>query len=111
MAQTIVERCDDEDSPYRLCAACHDRLMARALRPIEWYNLAKRHSWSRHLLHDDFYDEDGTATQPVQDVVDAASRPAPRLLEVAGDAETLLDYSGTEKSETPAGKSLAEHRS
>ena len=95
MPQTIVEPCDDEDCPYRLCEACHDRLMARSLRPIEWYNLAKRHSWSRHLLHDDFYDEDGTASQPEQDVVDAASRPAPPLSKVAGEAETLLDYSIT----------------
>jgi len=95
MPHTIVERCDDEDCPYRLCEACHDRLMTRALRPIEWYNLAKRHTWSQHLLHDDFYDEDGTASQPEHDVVDAALRPAPRLSDVAGEPEKLLDYSIT----------------
>jgi len=95
MPQAVVERCDDEGSPYRICEACHDRLMARALRPVEWYNLAKRHCWSQYLLHDDFYDEDGTASQPEHDVVDAASRPAPQLSEVAGDPEKLLDYSIT----------------
>ncbi|MCB1092719.1 MAG: hypothetical protein KDL87_14380, partial [Verrucomicrobiae bacterium] len=95
MPQTVVERCDDEDSPYHICEGCHDRLMARALRPIEWYNLAKRHSWSRYLLHDNFYDEDGTATQPENDVVDAISHPAPRLSNVVGDPERLLDYTIT----------------
>ncbi|MDB4798862.1 hypothetical protein OAH36_04610 [Verrucomicrobia bacterium] len=95
MPQTVVETCDDRDSPYRVCKACHDRLMARALRPVEWYNLAKSHSWSQYLLHDDFYDEDGTASQPETDVVDAVSHPAPRLSNVAGDPERLLDYSIT----------------
>jgi hypothetical protein len=53
----IVETCDDEHEPYHVCASCHGRLLARALRPLEWYNLAKRHGWFTYLLHDDFYDE------------------------------------------------------
>lgn len=36
MPHTVVEGCDDEDSPYRLCQECHERLIERALRPIEW---------------------------------------------------------------------------
>lgn len=48
----IIEPCDDETSPYHVCSACHDRLHARALRPVEWYNLAKRHGWWQFLLHD-----------------------------------------------------------
>jgi hypothetical protein len=91
----VVERCDDEDKPYILCQECHDRLMARALRPIEWYNLAKRHSWSKYLLHDDFYDEEGSASQPHHDVVDADLYRIPRLSEVSGSPEALLDYSIT----------------
>lgn len=69
--------------------------MARTLRPVEWYNLAKRHSWSQYLLHDDFYDEDGTASQPENEVVDTDSYSSPRLPEVASDPERLLDYSIT----------------
>lgn len=95
LPQTVVEQCDSVANPYRLCEACHDRLLARALRPFEWYNLAKRHSWSRHLLRDDFYDEDGTAHQPEYDVADAARHRAPRLSEVAAEPEKLLDYSIT----------------
>ena len=93
--QTIVEPSDDEGSPYRLCVACHARLMTRTLRPIEWYNLAKRHSWSQYLLHDNFYDEDGSAAQPDHDLDNPGSRPVPRLADVAGDPEKLLDYSIT----------------
>lgn len=95
VAPTVIEPCDDEVEPYRLCQPCHERLIARSLRPLEWFNLAKRHSWSQYLLHDDFYDEDGTATQPEDNVVEAASHKAPRLSEVGDDAEALLDYSIT----------------
>ncbi len=91
----VVESCDDETHPYRLCQPCHERLMARALRPIEWYNLSKRHSWSRFLLHDDFYDQEGTACQPEHEVIDAASHPAPKLSDAVCDADAMLDYSIT----------------
>lgn len=92
---TIVEVCDDKEAPCQLCKGCHDRLLARALRPTEWYNLAKRHSWRQYLLHDDFYDEDGTASQPEDDVIDAGEHDAPQLSGVAGDPFALLDYSIT----------------
>ena len=94
MAVTI-ETCDDSENPYHLCAACHRRLHALALRPVEWYNLAKRHGWMQHLLHDDFYDQDGTADQPTEAVDDPAKHPAPVLEAVAGDPSMLLDYSIT----------------
>lgn len=67
----------------------------RALRPIEWYNLAKRHGWYQHLLHDDFYDENGTADQPAEDVERPSEFPAPVLEVVAADPSRLLDYSIT----------------
>jgi len=69
--------------------------MALALRPLEWFNLAKRHGWAQFLLHDDFYDEDGTATQPEEDVERPELFPAPTLATVRDKAESLLDYSVT----------------
>lgn len=88
-----VEPCDDAKEPYRLCVACHRRLQAKALRPLEWYNLAKRHGWQNYLLHDDFYDQRGVASDPEEDVVDAATFPMPTLSDVAKNTGDLLDYS------------------
>ena len=78
-----------------MCAACHHRLLARALRPLEWYNLAKRHGWHQFLLHDDFYDDEGKADQPTEDVEQPEQFPVPRLASVSCDSELLLDYSIT----------------
>ena len=94
-AAEAVESCDDPKEPYHLCAACHRRLHARALRPLEWYNLAKRHGWYQFLLHDDFYDKDGTASQPEVPVERRCDFPAPILAAIAHDARLLLDYSVT----------------
>jgi hypothetical protein len=91
----VEEPADDPDSPYLVCQGCHGRLMARSLRPLEWFNLAKRHGWARHLLHDDFYDEDGTATQPEEDVEQPELFPAPSLAAVGEKAELILDYAVT----------------
>lgn len=91
----IVEPCDCAESPYRLCWGCHDRLHSRSLRPLEWYNLAKRHGGWRFLLHDDFYDEDGTAICPETEVVEAERNPAPGLADVAHDPDRLLDFTIT----------------
>jgi hypothetical protein len=47
---TITEACGEGDV-YWVCAACHRRLVARELRPLEWYNLAKRHGgWPMILM-------------------------------------------------------------
>ena len=91
----VVESGDDAENPYRLCIACHLRIQARALRPIEWYNLAKRHGWNQFLLHDDFYEDTGVATQPEEDVERAEDFPAPLLSSVTHDSSLLLDYSIT----------------
>jgi hypothetical protein len=91
----IVDSCDDDKYPYILCAACHHRLHARSLRPLEWYNLAKRHGWQQYLLRDDFYDEDGTAYDPEVEVENAQEFLAPTLAEATQNAESLLDYSIT----------------
>jgi hypothetical protein len=90
-----VESCDDPNEPYHLCMVCHKRLHARALRPSEWFNLAKRHGWFQFLLHDDFYDEDGTACQPEEAVERPADFASPSLAVAAHDARRLLDYSIT----------------
>lgn len=94
-AANVVESCDDPDEPYQVCSSCHKRLLTRALRPREWYNLAKRHGWYQFLLHDDFYDEDGRADQPEIDVDDPEDHPAPSLTEANAEPEVLLDYSIT----------------
>ena len=94
-AVEVEEPCDDTDEPYRVCAACHQRLLARELRPLEWYNLAKRHGWSCYLLHDDFYDDDGTAAQPEGEMDSPEDFPAPTLAAVSHDARLLLDFSVT----------------
>lgn len=83
---------DDPSEPYFLCEDCSERLFLRALRPLEWFNLASKHGWWKYLLHDDFYDEDGTATQPdVQEYLDGGML-APPLDEVATSPERLLGY-------------------
>lgn len=92
---TVDEPADAPSDPYQLCQHCHQRLMAMRLRPLEWFNLAKRHGWARFLLHDDFYDQDGTATQPEEEVESPERFPAPRLADAARSAETLLDFSIT----------------
>src|SRR5258707_9289575 len=95
IAAEVVEPCDDSQEPYHVCAACNHRLHARALRPLEWYNLAKRHGWHQFLLHDDFYDDDGAASQPEEPIERAGDFPAPTLAAVTHDARLLLAYSVT----------------
>ncbi len=84
---------DDPDEPYRVCYACGKCLRLRALRPLEWFNLAAKHGWRKHLLHDDFYDQDGTA--PAPDIEDYAidGLCAPTLREAAGKLSRLVDFS------------------
>lgn len=87
---------DDPDQPYRLCGDCNTRLVGLALRPLEWFNLASTHGPNKHLLHDDFYDDDGTAYQPEFPVVDAGSFPAPKLEDISADLPRLIDMAITQ---------------
>lgn len=91
----IVEPCDDPVEPYQVCGTCHKRLLARALRPLEWYNLAKRHGWYQFLLHDDFYDEEGRADQAEIEIDEPEKYLAPSLTTVKVAIDELLDYSIT----------------
>ncbi|EMI54660.1 hypothetical protein RSSM_03922 [Rhodopirellula sallentina SM41] len=70
--------------------------MGLALRPVEWFNLASTHGPSKHLLHDDFYGDDGTAHQPEIPVVDPDLFPAPKLSGIADDLSRLLDMAITQ---------------
>jgi hypothetical protein len=90
--QSIVTEDADDEPGYRVCRACEDRLLTCSLRPLEWYNLAVRYGPLRALLHDDMYAEDGTAEQPEIPVVTPHLFPAPRLEEVRGDVERLVDF-------------------
>lgn len=84
---------DDEDStdPYSVCGACARRLRAKALRPLEWFNLASIHGSGRYLLHDDFYDDQGEAAQPDEPVVAAERFPIPRADASPPDLDRILD--------------------
>ncbi len=88
----VIEKCDDELQPYELCHECHSRLLSYSLRPIEWYNLASIHTFNRFLLHDDFYEDNGEATQPEEDVEDPENYAAPVLSSVENNIELLLDF-------------------
>lgn len=83
---------DDPLEPYRLCRKCANRLKYRALRPIEWFNLAALHGWSKFLLNDDFYDQDGQACQPDVDTYVTGEESAPTLKMCARSLERLIDF-------------------
>jgi hypothetical protein len=87
----ITDYCDDAVDPYQLCHPCHQRLVDRALRPLEYFNLVAKHG-SKFLLHDDFYDSDGTAEQPETEVEFDKKLAFPLFTEVKDDLEKLLDY-------------------
>ena len=78
--------------PYYLCRACAERLQNYALRPLEWYRLSLIHGADEFYLHDDFYDEKGTATQPKEAVENLEKYPSPKLAQVTNDLEKLFDF-------------------
>lgn len=52
--------------PYHVCSNCLLALVMHRLTPKEFGNLIKNgHLNTEHYLHDDFYDEDGKALQPM----------------------------------------------
>ncbi len=88
----IIESCDNENYPYRVCIECHQRLIDRALRPLEYFNLSVKHG-KTYLLHDDFYDENGKACQPDSEVIDETSHNFPNFDSIKNNLEELIDYS------------------
>lgn len=87
----VIEPCDDEIYPYSLCQPCHKRLLERALRPLEYFNLTAKHG-VKYLLHDDFYDENGYACQPETEVEEESSLSFPILHKIKQDVERVIDY-------------------
>lgn len=79
--------------PFRLCIPCHDRLLNRALRPLEFFNLAAIHGHG-YYLDDDYYDFDtGEAFQSDIEVIDADKFPFPDFEQIKDNLDTLIDFS------------------
>lgn len=88
----VEERYDEEQQPYYLCRSCKRRLINKALRPLEFFNLAAIHGHF-YYLHYDFYDFDtGEATQPHINVYEADKFPFPNFDEVKDNPERLIDF-------------------
>jgi hypothetical protein len=87
--------------PYRLCPGCQGRLAAGSLRPLEWFNLAAIHGPDEHLLRDEAY-WFGQAMLSEEEVEDADIYPLPKLEQVKGDLERLLDYAVANRSDLTA---------
>jgi len=88
----ITESSEEGRKPYYLCMDCQYRLINRALRPLEFFNLVSIHG-NGYYLHDDFYDyEIGEATQPEIEVLEIDKFPFPKLDEVQNDLNRLIDY-------------------
>jgi len=61
-----VEMTDIGTTTYKICNNCLFELVNHALTNQHFKNLLKNgHSSSEYYLHDDFYDEDGNAIQPM----------------------------------------------
>lgn len=89
----VEELADEIHHPYRLCFACHGRLLKKALRPLEFFNLTAIHGHG-YFLHDDFYDfNTGEATQPDIDVIEAHKFPFPDFQQIKNDLNRLIDFS------------------
>ncbi|HWK02450.1 MAG TPA: hypothetical protein VNS58_02385 [Puia sp.] len=88
----ILEHIGEGIHPYRLCHQCYTRLINKALRPLEFFNLAAIHG-SAYYLHDDFYDsETGNATQPDVEVIESEKFPYPDINQIKGDLRKLIDF-------------------
>lgn len=82
----------NNETVYRLCKPCSNRLLNFALRPLEYFNLASIYGNSFHL-HDDFYDyENGEASQPKIAVLNVNKFKFPRYDEIKNDLNQLLDF-------------------
>ncbi|MEQ9165796.1 MAG: hypothetical protein RLO12_06045 [Fulvivirga sp.] len=89
----VEELVDEGQNPFRLCLPCHDRLLNKALRPLEFFNLTAIHGHG-YYLHDDFYDyETGEATQSDIEVIDSEKFPFPSFEQIRKDLNRLIDFS------------------
>jgi hypothetical protein len=89
----VKEDCDGLriEYPYRLCKACHARILSRSLRPREVYNLVAIHGYC-HYLNSDYYDDDGMASQPEEEFQLSKKDRIPSLDKVKNDLSQLIKY-------------------
>lgn len=88
----VEQLADEGQKPYRLCKPCLDRLLNKALRPLEFFNLSAIHGHSFYL-HDDFYDyETGEATQPNIEVLQPDKFPFPDFEQIKNNLNRLIDF-------------------
>lgn len=87
----IIDPVDNPDYPYRLCTPCHQQLVATALLPLQYFNLAALHGRT-YLLQDDFYDDEGAAMTPEIEVEESVGQAFPKWDSLKGDLEQLINY-------------------
>jgi len=88
----VEQLADEGQNPYYLCRLCLDRLINKALRPLEFFNLTAIHGHSFYL-HDDFYDyETGEATQPDIEVLQPDKFPFPDFEQIKNNLDRLIDF-------------------
>jgi hypothetical protein len=88
----VEELYDEGQKPYCLCKLCQSRLINKALRPLELFNLVAIHGHG-YYLHDDFYDyQTGLATQPDIEVLEANKFPFPEFDTIKKNLEKLIDF-------------------
>ena len=101
------------EQPFHLCHDCGERLNRRALRPLEWFNLAAVHGWQRPPINDDLYEQDGTAVHPRVDDYSVSGLSAPTLEDASKSLPRLVDYCVTrwliETAEFDAFKAFPPH--
>ena len=90
------------DDTFQLCQRCSDRLERLSLRPLEWYNLAKRHGPHGELLSREYYSPGGIALMSDDEMEEEPHiLPAPALRDVAHDLHLLWDHTLTRRELKP----------
>ncbi|MES2703655.1 MAG: hypothetical protein V4649_13525 [Bacteroidota bacterium] len=87
----ILEPSSEPGYFFGLCNFCYARLTNKALRPLEFFNLAAIHSIDHYYLHDDFYNGAGEAMQPLTEVINSSQFPFPTLASIKGDHIKAVD--------------------
>lgn len=88
--------------PFQLCRICSDRVERLSLRPLEWYNLAKRHGPHGPVLGEEFYSPGGIALHSSDELEEEPHiLPAPALRDVAHDLHLLWDHTFTRRELKP----------
>ncbi len=87
---------------FRICRPCADRVDRLSLRPLEWYNLAKRHGPHHNGLDEQFYSPGGIALMSDDELEEEPHLlPAPVLQDVAHDLDLLWVHTLTRRSLGP----------